>query len=168
MGASISSEPAQMKGRGIDLRDSNGHSLAVVLLDVDHRRLPRGVGFAVEYQRVAVSDSEHTHVEKDGHHPLPRLPRLDLRLLRREVGVELLKLRENLPEQLGFSYRLRDSTVVRIADQLSQGLQDWVVGFFSSEALDALSPSNSQIWLEGGLLMKSVDESRFFRCLPLR
>src|SRR5216683_8110971 len=27
IGASISSEPAQMKGRGIDLRDSNGHSL---------------------------------------------------------------------------------------------------------------------------------------------
>src|SRR6266481_3501988 len=73
IGASISSEPAQMKGRGIDLRDSNGHSLAAVLLDVDHRRLPRGVGFAVEHQRVAVSDGEHTHVEKDGHHPLPRL-----------------------------------------------------------------------------------------------
>src|SRR5260370_7679226 len=48
-----------------------------------------------------------------------------------------------------------------MADQLSQGLRDWVVGFFSSEALDALSPSNSQIWLEGGLLMKSLDESRF-------
>src|SRR6266481_7909929 len=56
---------------------------------------------------------------------------------------------------------LGDSTAVRIADQLSERLEHRVVGFFSSEALDALSPSDSQIWLEGGLLMKSVDESRF-------
>src|SRR6266852_6125337 len=32
---------------------------------------------------------------------------------------------------------------------------------WSQAFLAALPPSNSQIWLEGGLLMKSVDESRF-------
>jgi len=93
---------------------------------------------------------------------LPRSPFADLSLLR------LIK-KGNWLSQVGarFPTFARSTGPSESRTQLSQGLHQWVVGFFSSEPATHC-PRAILKFVGRRLLLKSVDESRFSDGRPLR